>query len=688
MSRKRVIIAEVDQVGGEACVEALRAAGVSAVRASDVRTTIELCHRDPPQLLVLTHRLGRADCLSLVEAVRKLPGCEAVPIVIGLDPERRDELDWALACEFADYIVEPLEPETLSWRIQFLLHAAQRRSELGERARRAERSLQLARVGDWEWDAHSDIVQISESASILFGLEPRAHRLALHELLDRVSEQDCEQFVRLLHAAREQRTGQLQFDYRVRTAGGKELHVQSRIERSPEDPGRVIGSVADITDRKLIEQRYAFLAYHDMLTGLPNRLLFETQLARAIVEAREASRPLITMLLDLDDFKRITDSIGYGAGDQVIREVAGRLRALLRNNGVDRPADCLARMSADQFMIMLTGLRHNQDAGLVAQRLIAALSEPIQAGNHEVYVSSTIGISQFPIDGTRSDELFKSADVALHCAKRGSFEYYTPAMKQAAMRRLELETQLRRAIERQELVLHYQPKVDVRHGAVIGYEALVRWQHPQLGFVSPGQFIPIAEETGLIVEIGNWVLINACRGIVEMQARTGQKLHIAVNLSTRQLLHADLVENCVAAAQQAGIAPSQVELEITESLLAEDTVRTIDQLSELRRQGFRISLDDFGTGYSSLSYLKKLPLDVLKIDQSFTRQAPQSHQDAAIIRAIIDLAHNLGLEVVAEGVETEAHHDLIVAAGCFVMQGYLFGKPAPLSHVMQPAERA
>ncbi len=433
----------------------------------------------------------------------------------------------------------------------------------------------------------------------------------------------------------------------------------------------VVLTSRDVTDRKQAEARAHYVAHHDALTGLPNRLLMQDRLHQAITQARRSGGQVALMFIDLDRFKLVNDSFGHMMGDKLLKQVAGRLTHCLRDT------DTVARLGGDEFIILLPDVDSSQGAGEVAERILSDFAQPFSDADQELYVSPSIGISLFPRDGTAPEDLVKHADTAMYSAKEAGgnrYCYFTESLNHEVREKVMMENGLRRAIERGELRLFYQPKIDLVSRRVIGAEALVRWQHPTLGLVSPSKFIPIAEESGLIVPLGEWVLNAACEQLRAWQG-AGHDLQVAINVSARQFRQRNLADLVLRAMAACNIDPRFVEIEVTESAIMNDAESSISTLEAMKAHGISISIDDFGTGYSSLSYLKRLPLDILKIDQSFVRDITTDHNDAAIVRAIIGLARSLGKKVIAEGVEDDRQLSFLNAYGCNYGQGYLFGKP-------------
>ena len=433
------------------------------------------------------------------------------------------------------------------------------------------------------------------------------------------------------------------------------------------------------------EQRTRYLARHDTLTGLPNRQQATEQLAQALARARRNGSHTAVLVLDLDKFKRVNDCFGPASGDQLLRQVAERLQRCLRAEDAvlqletDDDPGCVARVGGDEFALLVADLAQARDAAKVAVRVLEALRRPIELDGQELVVTASIGISVFPVDGTDASTLLVNADSAMSHAKADGgdgFTFYNKPMNASALERLSLEADLRHGLERGEFVLHFQPQLDLAGQRMMGAEALLRWRHPTQGMVSPLSFIPLAEESGLIVPIGEWALYEACRQACSWPEVPGQApLRVAVNLSARQFRQFALVDQVAGALAASGLAAERLELEITESCLMQDVDLAIAILDRLRRLGCRVSVDDFGTGYSSLAYLKRFPIDALKVDRFFIRGLPGDSQDAAIIAAVMGMARGLHLEVVAEGVETTEQMDWLMRQGCDVAQGYLIAKP-------------
>jgi diguanylate cyclase (GGDEF)-like protein/PAS domain S-box-containing protein len=470
--------------------------------------------------------------------------------------------------------------------------------------------------------------------------------------------------------------GERTFHVRMRHADGSWRVIECVAKNLLADPavGGIVINYRDITERRALEDQLVHQAFHDPLTGLANRALFFDRVAHALSRRQRDRRPCIVMFADVDDFKTINDSLGHDAGDRVLVELAGRLGAAIR------PGDTVARLGGDEFAFLLEDVVDRTDGEIVAERIIEALRTPISTGAADLVVSASIGIV---VGGDSRDDagaLLRDADVAMYTAKRrhrGGFALYEPTMHAAAVSRLELEADLRRAIENREFTVHYQPIVRLGDGRITGFEALARWQHPRRGLVAPGEFIPAAESSGLIVPIGRWILAEACGQAQRWHAEwpTDPPLSISVNLSVREIQDPGLVDGVDAILAETGLDPARLVLEITETSMLEDAEETLTTLNALRSLGVRLAIDDFGTGYSSLSYLRRLPVDILKLDRSLVASSGEVQRDAALVDAVFRLGHDLGLQTIVEGVEEPEQRARLVALGCELGQGYLFARP-------------
>jgi diguanylate cyclase (GGDEF)-like protein/PAS domain S-box-containing protein len=453
-----------------------------------------------------------------------------------------------------------------------------------------------------------------------------------------------------------------------------DLAIYSRELTHNEQPS-VLLALMDITERKRAEARLAFLAQHDGLTGLPNRNLLRQQMDEILLHTRRSAEKVAVLVLGLDNFKSVNDTLGHGVGDKLLRGVAKRLRSSLREE------DTLARLNSDEFAIIQTGMMRPEDAALLSRRLLDAIADPYLLDGHSVVIGATVGIAMAPGDGEDSEKLLKNADMALSRAKtetRGTFSFFEADMDARAQKRRKIELELRDAIQNEVLRPHYQPLIDLSTGRITGFEALVRWPHPERGMVSPGDFIPVAEETGLVNGVGGLMLRRACMDA----ALWPDDVRVAVNLSPAQFRVGNLLSVVMDALKQSGLPPERLEVEITETVLLEKSDTVLATLHALRSLGLRISMDDFGTGFSSLSYLRSFPFDKIKIDQIFVRDVAANRDAQAIIRSIVSLGRGLGVTITAEGVETEAELSCLRAEGCHEAQGFLFSRARPHDEIV------
>ncbi|HYC88437.1 MAG TPA: EAL domain-containing protein [Thermoanaerobaculia bacterium] len=444
-------------------------------------------------------------------------------------------------------------------------------------------------------------------------------------------------------------------------------------------PAGVIALARDITDRKAVEQQIEYQAYHDSLTGLANRRLFQEHLSLALALAQRREKQVAVLFLDLDHFKVINDSLGHTIGDALLQQVARRLRNAVRDG------DTVARVGGDEFTIVLQELLHAQDAAVVAQKVLRTIAAPMEIAGHKLYVTASIGITLFPADGEDAETLLKNADAAMYRAKsegRNTYQMSTRELSRATHQRMTVESGLHLALEAGEFALLYQPQIDVESMEVVGMEALLRWRHPDRGVILPEEFIHVAEERGLILPIGDWVLRQACLDARRFHDRGLPHFRVAVNLSARQFRDPSLGSTVESALRDSGIPPATLELEITESMAMENVQLTMATLEQFRQAGVTIAIDDFGTGHSSLSYLKRFPVDALKIDRSFVTDLPDKFEDAAIVSSVIQLANGLGMRVIAEGVETSEQLEFLKEAGCREVQGFYFSYPAPIEELL------
>ncbi|MBS4095783.1 MAG: EAL domain-containing protein [Sulfuricella sp.] len=580
---------------------------------------------------------------------------------------RKDgELIW---CRIVGKAIDPSDlPNGTLWMVEDI--SGQREAE--ENLRLAAKVFDSSIEGILITDAASRIITVNQAFTQITGYQAE-DAIGNTPALLQSGKHNAEFYREMWRTLRE--TGQWRGEIWNRRKSGETYLEWLTISAVKNDKGEIVNFVAvfsDITSRKLAEERLNYLANHDALTGLPNRVLFLERLGLSLARAHRTQKMVAVMFFDLDRFKIINDTLGHAAGDQLLQEVALRVSTCLRED------DTVARLGGDEFTVILEGIGEEKYVAMVAQKIIEILAKPIKLADHEMFITASVGISVYPNDGVESHALVRHADVAMYRAKemgKNNYQFFKTEMNTRAFERLTLENSLRRALERNEFELHYQPQLDLRTGRVVGAEALIRWRHPDMGLISPDRFIPIAEETGLIIPIGEWVLRSACAQNKAWQKAGHAPLHVAVNLSGRQFKQKDLLRMIERAFAESGLSPEYLELEITESVIMEHADETIATLACMKSMGFQLSIDDFGTGYSSLSYLKRFPIDTLKIDRSFVRDITTDQDDAAITAAVIALAHSLKLKVVAEGVENAEQLEFLRGQGCDMIQGFHFSRP-------------
>ncbi|ARN22382.1 putative bifunctional diguanylate cyclase/phosphodiesterase [Piscinibacter gummiphilus] len=561
------------------------------------------------------------------------------------------------------------------------LHDITEHQLLIERLQIAERRLdeaqELAHVGHWEWDFARSRAKYSDQARRIIGL-PDGAAPDLQQFARTIPDEQRPAIVDGFTAALAQRQPTFRYAYHATGTDGRrrDFHgVVKVLYNRGRAPRQLLGTIQDVTELSAYRERLHALSNYDPLTQLPNRSMFVDRTRTAMADAARDGKVLGVLMLDLDQFKHVNESLGHASGDELIKQAAQRLTSALRDH------DTVARPGGDEFAVLLPAVRAAVDLDLIANKLLRAFESPFRLLNRDVFVTTSIGAALFPADADHPDQLVLHADAALSEAKargRNNVRFYSPQLTAQASARLALETELRQAVDQDQLVLHFQPKFDLASGDLVGAEALMRWNHPARGMVSPVQFIPVAEETGLIVPMGAWALHQACRAAVTWNQRpAARQVKVAVNLSARQFATGQLVETVCEALSSTGCLPQWLELEITESLLIDKRSNVREDLETLAALGVTIALDDFGTGYSALSYLTHFPVHTLKIDRSFVKDLPGDRQSGELVKAIVSLGRSLNMELVAEGVETDEQSRLLAAIGCHMAQGFLLGRPVP-----------
>ncbi|HWP46326.1 MAG TPA: EAL domain-containing protein [Candidatus Limnocylindrales bacterium] len=682
----KVLLVEDDPLTRRLLETVIRSCGYEVTACADAETAWEIYQQEAHPLIVLDWVLPGMDGLQLCRRMRLLPQGNWSVILIITVRDQVEDLREVLEAGADDYLSKPVDVRLLKVRLAI---AERRIRDLLER-KRAEEAMRLRDRAIAAASSGIAITDPNQPDNPVIYCNPALERITGYtqaEILGRNlrflqgPDTDPATISEIRNALREERECWVVLkNYRK---DGSPFWNELTIAPVRDEKGRLthfIGVQTDITQRKRDEETIRHLAYDDALTGLPNRTLFNDRLTLALAQAHRNQGRLAVMLMDLDRFKIINDTLGHAVGDQLLRGVARRLINSLREG------DTVARLGDDEFAFLLPGMDQVEDVAKTAQKIIEILKSAFYFEGHELHVTPSIGIALYPNDGEDAQTLLKNANTALHRAKeqgRNTYQLYTPAMNATALERLALESRLYRALEREEFVIYYQPQINIHTGKVVGVEALVRWRHPKLGLILPGKFIPLAEETGFIIPLGEWVLLTACAQNKAWQDAGLPPLRMAVNLSISHFKREDLTKMLAQVLEKTGLHPSYLELELTESIGMENVERAITKLQELKALGVKLSIDDFGTGYSSLSYLKRFPIDTLKIDQSFVQHIPTNPNDAAITTAIIAMAHSLNLKVIAEGVETEEQLTFLRPYRCDEMQGFLFSKPMPAEEFIQ-----
>jgi diguanylate cyclase (GGDEF)-like protein/PAS domain S-box-containing protein len=666
--------------------ETLGRDGFCVEEAEDGLVGLALFAQAKPDVVLLDVLMPHMDGFTACAELRRRPDGMRLPILMMTGMGEAQSIARAFQVGATDLIAKPINWDVLGHRVRNMLRASRAYEDLAKSEARLVNAQRVARLGYWDWDIESGDVDCSDELHALVGLRREQVQDSLEGLLTLVHRQDRKS-VRRWFIALLKNGNSRTIDCRISCPGGSQriLEIQAKVTRNPSGQAtRMQGTIQDITERKDAEERIRCLAYYDSLTQLPNRVLFREQLNRALVHAQRHRGHLAVMFLDLDHFKRINDSLGHTAGDLLLEAVAERLMDHVRvedmvtRDSVDEVKNSVGRLGGDEFTLFLADIQEPAAAGRVARRLLAALAEPFVLQNREIFISASIGIALYPSDGEDAETLLMNADTAMYHAKgqgRHNFHFYDRSMNATASERLLLESDLRRALQNNEFELYFQPQLDVATGRILGTEALIRWRHPDKGLIPPSEFIPVAEESGLIVQIGEWVLKTAC-----LQNKTWQDaglcpVHIAINISGLHFRLKALIQTVHEALTQSGLDPCWLQLELTEGALMQDTEKTRDILASLDQMGLRISIDDFGTGHSSLSYLKRFSPYSLKIDRSFIRDMLTDPDNGAITQAIIALAHSLKLKVVAEGVETMEQLRFLRNHKCDAFQGFYFSEP-------------
>jgi predicted signal transduction protein with EAL and GGDEF domain/FixJ family two-component response regulator len=695
-----VLVADDDPVMRLLMVEMLDGVNLDAIEAEDGLQAVRLARECAPDLILMDVEMPHMDGFAACRAIRDSENGATVPIVMVTGGDDLDAVTNAYEAGATDFVSKPINWPILGHRVLYVLRASDAIVRL--RIADAQNRAVLAAIPDTFFRMDQGGVYLDYEPGRIGNRRESASRedfaadecVGKHvsEVLPRdIAERMLEQ-VEVALRIRQVRSVEYEL---IRF--GQVQHYEARLVAT--GPSEVLGLVRDISERKRAEEQIRRLAYCDSLTGIPNRQAFLEMLERELQRSKIGNKKFAVLFMDLDAFKRINDTLGHNVGDQLLQQVSDRLRDTIRpsdllsrgdsltREGFDPHLDQgsnLARLGGDEFTILIPDLDRVEHALNVAHRVKDAMRRPFIIEGNEIFVTASIGISLFPEDGDDCNSLLKFADTAMYHAKncgKNNAKLYSSSLTMQIMSHVKLEVGLRKALQNDELYLLYQPQLDVRSSEIVGVEALVRWRHAERGIISPTEFIPLAEETGLIVPIGEWVLRTACSQARAWQKLTRRPVRMAVNLSAKQFKDENLSQIVLSALHDTGLDPRLLELELTEGTLMDDAKATLATLEQLRGIGVYLSIDDFGTGYSSMNYLKRFDVRALKIDRSFISGLPQDSENAAITRAIIAMAHGLKMVVVAEGVETGEQLVLLEEYGCDLVQGFYLGRPAPADSV-------
>ncbi|QOL52168.1 putative bifunctional diguanylate cyclase/phosphodiesterase [Massilia litorea] len=706
LQRGVVLVADDDPVMRLLMLEMLQQVGLEGIEAADGREALALAMQRRPDLILMDVEMPHLDGFAACRAIRRSEGAGAsVPIVMVTGGDDIEAVTSAYEAGATDFVSKPINWPILGHRVLYVLRASDAIARL--RIADAQNRAVLAAIPDTFFRMNRDGFYLDyepgrgfpsreRDGAVPFTSERCVGRHISEVLPKEIAGRVMEQLQDAL------RTRQIRsIEYELIRFGATQ-HFEARLVAT--GPSEVLGLVRDISERKRSEEQIRRLAYCDSLTGIPNRQAFLETLERELQRSKVGNKKFAVLFMDLDAFKRINDTLGHNVGDHLLKIVSERLRETIRpsdlvsrsealpeevNNEVPAhvsSATNLARLGGDEFTILIPDLERVEHALNVAHRVKEAMRRPFLIDGNEIFVTASIGISLFPEDGDDCNSLLKFADTAMYHAKncgKNNAKLYSSSLTMQIMSHVKLEVGLRKALQNNELYLLYQPQLDVRSLEIVGVEALVRWRHPERGIISPTEFIPLAEETGLIVPIGEWVLRTACNQARAWQRALHRSVRMAVNLSAKQFKDENLSQIVLSALDETGLDPKLLELELTEGTLMDDAKATLATLEQLRGIGVYLSIDDFGTGYSSMNYLKRFDVRALKIDRSFICGLPQDSENAAITRAIIAMAHGLKMAVVAEGVETDEQLVLLEEYGCDLVQGYFLGHPSSADTITQ-----
>ncbi|MBQ0785134.1 MAG: EAL domain-containing protein [Amphritea sp.] len=688
----RVLVVDDDLTARLLATQSLQQEGFEVLVADNGVTALRTFQDAQPDIVLMDVEMPELNGFEVCRQLRSLPCGKLVPILMATGQDDLDSVREAYAAGATDFVTKPFNWKILGHRLNYMIRASNTTEQLRElqvSEARLGNAQRIARLGNWEWHVSSGEIYWSDQFYQLLGGQRGRTKPGFRSFLRCVPARErCQ----LRHWLKEQLNCHYSgfmsgINHSISIPGQGLMNMQHQVEVFCDDAGKatlIAGTMLDVSELKQAQDQVLKLARFDSLTGLANRSVFSERVKLAIETADRNGFLGAVLFLDLDNFKRINDTFGHGMGDLLLQEVARRITESVSGN--DQNSPLVARFGGDEFTVLLPEINQISDAEEAARQILESIGMTIDLAGHEVVVTPSIGIAIFPHHGEDVDSLMKNVDAAMYFVKhagKNGYELFVKSMNIVAKRRLELESHLRHAIELNELSLNYQPQVEMSSGRIIGVEALLRWHSKELGFVSPVEFIPVAEETGLISPIGEWVLREACHQTRAWQVQGLPEIRVAVNLSVRQFAKQNLEKLVSQVLLDTGLPVHCLELEITENMLMDDVEGSVETLHRLKALGVQLAIDDFGTGYSSLSYLKRFPIDKLKVDRSFITHVTTDPGDASVTQAIIAVAHNLGLSVTAEGVEEKSQLEFLRELQCEEIQGYLFSRPLKADDLAQ-----
>jgi len=704
----KVLVVDDDITARILARQALGKENFTVIEAQDGIVALALFQAIQPDIVLLDVAMPGPNGFEVCEQLRSLPCGKLVPILMATGLDDMDSVRQAYEAGATDFVTKPFNWKILAHRLRYMVRASDTTEQL-QALQKSESRLgnaqRIARLGNWEWNLNNNEIYLSEQLYQMTEMRRGVDKLSYRGFISKLPHGERQEFRHWIHSLvhGEQTDLRQSWNHSIVQSDGRYLNVQHQAEVFYDENGvakLLSGTVLDVTELKRAQGKILQLAHFDSLTGLANRNVFRERVEAAMERAKQRDHIGAVLFLDLDNFKRINDTYGHSIGDQLLQEVARRLTTTVRSSDSIcdthlRPAtdsNMIARLGGDEFTVLLPNIRHRKDAENVARRILDSMEFCIHLSGHEFVVTPSIGIAIFPDHGEDVESLLKNCDAAMYCVKhtgKNGYALFVNSMNVVVKRRLEMENYLRRAMDDNELSINYQPQVDIQTGRIIGVEALLRWNSAELGMVSPVEFIPVAEETGLISPIGEWVLREACRQVKKWRDDGLPEIRVAVNLSVRQFAKQSIDKLVSQVLLETGLPVHCLELEITENMLMDDVEGAVETLHKLKALGVYLAIDDFGTGYSSLSYLKRFPIDKLKVDRSFITNVTTDPSDASVTQAIIAMAHSLGLTVTAEGVEEASQLAFLRQNDCEEVQGYYFSKPLTekdMAHLLQSSK--